>query len=214
MFGGAAIGLDWSAKEVLMPFPHLVVDPAERVAKEEKVHTDRLNGFKAQATAFYITNNSKVSFMTMATGALWGIGTLILLFSNGVMLGAVMTDYILAGKTKFLAAWLLPHGALEIPAILLAGQAGFLLAGAIIGWGMRVPLSERMRKISGDLVNLIMGVVIMLVWAGIVEAYLSQYHEPTIPYSFKIGVGAVELILLVLFFVFAGKKKAESKTES
>jgi uncharacterized membrane protein SpoIIM required for sporulation len=212
MFGGAAIGLDWSAKEVLMPFPHLVVDPAERVAQEEKAHTDRLKGMKAQATAFYIKNNTSVSFMTMASGALWGVGTLILLFSNGVMLGAVATDYVLAGQAGFLAGWLLPHGALEIPAILLAGQAGFLLAGAVIGWGLKIPLGDRMRRISGDLVTIIMGVVIMLVWAGIVEAYLSQYHEPAIPYSFKIAVGLVELILLILFLVFAGRNN-DGETE-
>ena len=32
-------------------------------------------------------------------------------------------DYILAGESVFLLGWLLPHGAIEIPAILLAGQA-------------------------------------------------------------------------------------------
>ena len=36
---------------------------------------------------------------------------------NGVILGAVMVDYIHAGETLFLTGWLLPHGAIEIPAI-------------------------------------------------------------------------------------------------
>jgi len=38
-------------------------------------------------------------------------------------------DYIRAGQTKFLVGWLLPHGSFEIPAILIAGQAGLILAG-------------------------------------------------------------------------------------
>lgn len=210
VFGSAAIGFDSSAKEVLMPFPHLIMDPAERVAREEKVTHDHVKGVKLMMTAFYITHNSRVSFMTMASGAAWGIGTLLLLFSNGVMLGAVTTDYMLAGKMKFLVAWLLPHGALEIPAILIAGQAGFLLGGAIIGWGVKVPFRLRLRRISADLVTLIFGVVLMLVWAGIVEAWLSQYHEPVVPYSVKIGFGMVELLLLVLFLKLAGKKKEKA----
>ena len=40
-----------------------------------------------------------------------------------------MADYISGGQSAFLAGWLLPHGSIEIPAILLGGQAGFLVAG-------------------------------------------------------------------------------------
>ena len=44
------------------------------------------------------------------------------------------------------------HGSVEIPAILIAGQAGLLLASALIGKGTRDPLKVRMRQTSGDLV--------------------------------------------------------------
>jgi uncharacterized membrane protein SpoIIM required for sporulation len=135
----------------------------------------------------------------------WGIGTIIMLFYNGVILGAVSLDYILDGQTKFLLGWLMPHGVIEIPAILIAGQAGLILARALIGWGNRVSLKSRLRQISGDLVTLIFGIALMLVWAGFVEAFLSQYHEPVIPYLLKIGFGLVELILLILFLTRSGK---------
>jgi hypothetical protein len=46
----------------------------------------------------------------------------------------------------------------------------------------------------------------MLIWAGIVEAFFSQYHEPVIPYEAKIGFGALELILLVLFLTRSGRR--------
>ena len=134
----------------------------------------------------------------------WGVGTIILLFTNGVMLGAVALDYMLAGETRFLLGWLLPHGVIEIPAILLAGQAGLVLASALIGWGEAISLNMRLRRISGDLVTLISGVAIMLVWAGLIEAFFSQYHEPVIPYEVKIGFGMVELALLSLFLWKSG----------
>jgi uncharacterized membrane protein SpoIIM required for sporulation len=211
-FGGGAISLDPQAKQVLMPFPHLQGDPSERVSKEESAEKDRLKGSKTTFSSYLMTHNTKVSILAMALGMTWGIGTVILLFSNGVILGAVALDYVLAGETGFLLGWLLPHGAVEIPAILLAGQAGLLLAGALIGWGEHQSLRMRFRKISGDLVTLIFGVAVMLVWAGIIEAFFSQYHEPIIPYGVKIGFGIVELVLLALFFGKSGKTKVGSAT--
>jgi len=105
----------------------------------------------------------------------------MLLFYNGVILGALCFDYIRAGESAFLAGWLLPHGAIEIPAVLHAGQAGFLLAGALIGWRTRENRSARLRRIGPDLIGLIAGAGVLLVWAGLVEAFFSQYHEPMFP---------------------------------
>jgi uncharacterized membrane protein SpoIIM required for sporulation len=212
-FGGLAIAFDPDAKPVLMPFSHLLQDPAKRVAEEEKATMDRLAGHKTEFSAELMTHNTKVSIFTLALGMTWGVGTIIMLFYNGVILGAVSVDYIHAGQTKFLMGWLMPHGVIEIPAILIAGQAGLLLALALIGRGTRAPLNARLREISGDLATLIGGVGVMLVWAGFIEAFLSQYHEPVIPYEVKIVFGFVELILLFLFLAKSGaNKKSETKT--
>jgi uncharacterized membrane protein SpoIIM required for sporulation len=207
VFGGGALSWDPEAKPVLMPFSHLQGSPAERVAKEEQATRDRLSGQKTAFSATLMTHNTKVSIFALALGMTWGVGTVILLFYNGVILGAVAADYMLAGQTGFLVGWLLPHGSVEIPAILIAGQAGLLLARALIGWGNRASLRMRLRKISPDLVTLIFGVAILLIWAGFIEAFLSQYHEPVIPYSIKIGFGLVELILLAVFLGKSGRKK-------
>ncbi|HLA50322.1 MAG TPA: stage II sporulation protein M [Thermodesulfovibrionia bacterium] len=206
VFGGIAISFDPMAKEIVLPFRHLQGSPSERVANEEKVLDDRIKGVKMTGATWYMTHNTKVSIFVMASGITWGIGTIILLFYNGVILGAVALDYILAGQSKFLLAWLSPHGIIEIPAVLLAGQAGLVLANALIGWGKRTSLRMRFREISGNLVTLVLGVGIMLVWAGFIEAFISQYHEPVIPYSFKIAFGIIELILLVLFLSASGTK--------
>jgi uncharacterized membrane protein SpoIIM required for sporulation len=205
VFGGAAIAFDPDAKPVLMPFSRLLQDPQKRVAKEESAKDDRLKGWKTTFSAELMTHNIKVSIFTLALGMTWGFGTILMLFYNGVILGAVAVDYIHAGETKFLLGWLMPHGVIEIPAILIAGQAGLLLARALIGRGSRVSLRTRLREISPDIVTLIGGVGLMLVWAGFIEAFLSQYHEPVIPYAAKIAFGCVELILLAVFLSKSGK---------
>jgi uncharacterized membrane protein SpoIIM required for sporulation len=206
-FGGAAVAFDPDAKAAIAPFSHLLQNPAERVKEEEKNANPMLATSKSRFSATLITNNTKVSILALALGVTWGIGTLILLFYNGVVLGAVIFDYVRAGQSVFLMGWLLPHGVIEIPAILIAGQAGLLLGQALIGWNSRENLHQRLRTVTGSLVTLISGAALLLVWAGIVEAFFSQYHQPILPYQFKIAVGLVELIALLTFLTFAGRRR-------
>lgn len=204
--GGLLLGVDPSMREVLFPFPGLDQSPAERVAREESRVDDELAGRKTQGAAWYMTHNTRVSLSTAAMGATWGIGTILMLFLNGFLLGAVMIDYIAAGHWQFLLGWLLPHGSVEIPAILIAGQAGLLLADAILARGRRAPLAERLRAVAGDLLTLLAGMALLLVWAGIVEAFLSQYHWPTLPYALKIAFGAIQTALLTVYLWRSGRR--------
>ncbi len=206
VFGGFAIALDPGAKPALMPFSHLQGDPRERVAQEEKNGAeDHLRGAKSQFSAYLMTHNTRVAIFTLALGVTYGIGTVIITFYNGVIIGAVALDYLLAGQGAFLLGWLLPHGTVEIPAICIAGQGGFVLAQALIGRGRRRTMRDRLRQIAPDLATLIGAVALLLVWAGIVEAFFSQYHEPILPYWLKTTFGTVQLTALILFLTFSGR---------
>jgi uncharacterized membrane protein SpoIIM required for sporulation len=204
-FGGLATAFDPESRHVTMPFGHDELRPSERVRQEETRTDDTLAGQKSSFSAMLMTHNIQVSIFTLALGMTWGIGTTLMLFYNGVALGAISTDYIADGQAKFLLGWLMPHGVIEIPAILIAGQAGILLALALIGWGNRVALTVRLREASRDAVTLSFGFALLLVWAGFVEAFLSQYHEPVVPYDAKIAFGTIELALLVLYLARSGR---------
>jgi uncharacterized membrane protein SpoIIM required for sporulation len=212
LFGGAAVAFDPDAKAAIAPFPHLLQNPAERVKEEESKTNPTLEKSKGRFSATLITNNTKVSVLALALGITWGIGTVILLFYNGVVLGAVIFDYVRAGQSVFLMGWLLPHGVIEIPAILIAGQAGLLLGQALIGWNSNETINQRLRSVTGSLVTLISGTALLLIWAGIIEAFFSQYHEPILPYQFKIVFGLVELMIL-LTFLSLGKQSVPSTRE-
>jgi uncharacterized membrane protein SpoIIM required for sporulation len=204
-FGGLATAFDPDSRHVTMPFGHDQLRPSQRVAQEETRTADRLEGNKSTFSAMLITHNIKVSIFALALGMTYAFGTILLLFYNGVILGAIAVDYVADGQTSFLLGWLTPHGVIEIPAILVAGQAGLVLATALIGWGNHARLGTRLREVSRDVVTLSIGFALMLVWAGFVEAFLSQYHEPIIPYSAKIAFGAVEAALLCLYLARAGR---------
>jgi len=210
LFGGGAVAFDPDAKAAIAPFPHLLENPSERVKEEERKPNQMLATAKGRFSAALMTNNTQVSILALALGVSWGIGTMILLFYNGVILGAVIFDYVRAGQSVFLMGWLLPHGVVEIPAILIAGQGGLLLGQALIGWNSRERVNQRLRSVAGSLVTLISGSALLLIWAGFVEAFLSQYHEPILPYQFKIVFGLIELVTLLTFLVFAGRNSLPS----
>ncbi len=213
LLGVAFLAWDSSAKEGILPFSHLLGDPKERVHEEEHRSKDPNGDVHAPFAAMLMTHNTRVALTSLALGLTWGIGTMIILFSNGITLGAVCFDYVRAGETKFLLGWLMPHGVIEIPAILIASQAGLVLASALIGWNSRVRRRDRLRAVSADVFTLAAGAALMLVWAGIVESYISQYHKPVLPYEAKIAFGGTELSLLIYFYFFVGRKKAQRRVK-
>jgi uncharacterized membrane protein SpoIIM required for sporulation len=209
LFGGLAAAFEPAAKEAILPemFANHLGDPSERVAREEQEQRDHSATHMTSFSAQLMVNNISVSIRALAFGITYGIGTILLLFYNGIILGLICVDYVSAGQTVFLLGWLLPHGVIELPAIFIGAQAGLVLAGALIGWGRRETLRARMREVTPDLVTLICGVALMLVWAGIIEAFFSQFHAPILPYPVKIAFGCVELVLLVFFLSRCGRTK-------
>ena len=95
---------------------------------------------------------------------------------------SVFTALLLAYIIFVFIAYDVWAGTFNAVKVLALSIGGLLIAGAVIGWGKPVSLKQRLRKISPDVVTLIFGIMIMLVWAGIIEAFFSQYHEPVMPY--------------------------------
>lgn len=213
-FGAGALKLNYQSKADFIPpqFSHLNEKPSKRVEREEKKDFDAFQG-RHEFSAQLMTHNTKVTIMTMVTGFLWGVFTLILLFYNGTIMGVVIYDYLADGQGIFLSAWLLPHGSFELPAIFLGGQAGLVIAHTMFGWGTNLRLRQRFTRIRGDLVTLIGGAGLLLIWAGVVESFLSQYHAPQF-YPWKIGFGAVQLLALILYLTFCGRRSASKKAPS
>jgi len=206
-FGAAALAFNYELKADFIPpqFSHLYEKPSDRVEREEN---DEFDAFERryEFSATLMTHNTRVTVLTMVTGFLWGIFTLVLLFYNGTLIGVVGYDYVADGQSVFLTAWLLPHGSVELPAIFIGGQCGLVIARTMFGWGTNLRLRQRFARIRGDLLTLVTGAALLLVWAGIVESFLSQYHAPGF-YPVKIAFGATQLALLIAYLAFCGRRR-------
>ncbi|MGA1844242.1 MAG: stage II sporulation protein M [bacterium] len=206
MLGGSAVMLDPQAKDILISFPHLKGSPFERVLREEEGRNKALDDQRVSFSSYLVTHNIQVSLLALALGITFGLGTLVLIFYNGIILGAVVIDYFRYGVGTFAAGWLLPHGAFEIWAILIAGQAGFLIAQSMLKGG-KYSRMARLSMAGKDILTLFLGLSSLLVWAGIVEAFFSQYHQPIVPYSFKILFGLIEILFLMYYFGVMGRRE-------
>jgi uncharacterized membrane protein SpoIIM required for sporulation len=205
--GAGLLAQDPANRPWLMPYEHLRQEPHERVAREEAQLRPAAAGREATFASFLMTHNIQVSLLAFALGVTLGLGSLLLMFTNGVLLGAVCWDYLLDGQGAFLAGWLLPHGSVEIPAMLLAAQAGLVMGAALVGREAGPSVAVRMRAVGRDILLLLWGVTLLLVWAGLLESFLSQTHEPRLPYSVKAAFGGLQLLLLALFlFIPRGKE--------
>ena len=210
-FGGLAVHYDSAAVDVLLPADYLR-NPGQRVHEEEQGKQRHIDSAQIEAafSAQLIRHNIQVSLLAAALGVTFGIGTALLLFENGVLLGAVAVHYTQQGFGLFMSAWLLPHGVFEIPSILIAGQAGFYLARLLL----RRREDRNVRESMRDWLVLVAGLAMMLVWAGLMEAFFSQHHAPVFPYSFKVAVAVAELVLLTIYLLIIGRRTVGSEARS
>jgi stage II sporulation protein M len=76
-------------------------------------------------------NNLQACIVMFLGGASLGIVTAFVILSNGVVIGSIVEVVRQEQGTVYIAAGLLPHGIFEIPAFIISGTLGFLLARSL-----------------------------------------------------------------------------------
>ena len=177
--------------------------------EQHQMWTQSIVSMKPQASSAILTNNIGVSFVAFAGGIAAGIGTLLLMFQNGLQFGVISTACSQAHMALDLFSFVAAHGALELPSIFIAGGAGLRLATALLFPGM---LSRRDSLASGakEAIRLLAGVVPLLVIAGTLEAFLSPSGAPV---AVKFTVGGVLLFGLSFWLVEGGRERVPHAAE-
>jgi uncharacterized membrane protein SpoIIM required for sporulation len=196
-FTGAALTLQDPDYKLQFMSPQML----QKIERKE-MWTDRITSMKPRASGGIMTNNMTVSFMCYATGIAAGLGTLFMIFFNGLMIGVIGVACALAGMSLSLWSFVAPHGALELPAIFIAGGAGFKIAHGLLFPGM-LPRKDSLAAAGREATSLVLGIVPMLIVAGTIEAFVS----PTgIPVVLKFAISGALLVLLNVYLFGAGKE--------
>ena len=153
--------------------------------EQHRMWTHSVVALKPLASSFILTNNISVALTTFASGILVGLGTVYMLFFNGLLMGVIGTACWQAGMSRDLWSFVAPHGVLELPSIFIAGGAGLLLARGLLFPGT-LPRRDSLVEAGGRAVRLVVGVVPLLVIAGFIEGYVSPSNFPA-PLKFALG---------------------------
>ena len=164
--------------------------------------TDAVLSMKPQAASGIMTNNISVCFMTFASGITAGLGTLFLLFNNGLQIGTVLACCAQHRMAGSLLAFMVSHGALEIPSIMLAGAAGLRIGAGILFPG-QLRRRDALAKAGAEAVQLVSATIPLLIIAGSFEAFLSPTHAPV---ALKCAVGALLFTGLCLWWGEGGRR--------
>ena len=139
-------------------------------------------------------HNVQVSFMIFISGILAGLGTIWLLFNNGVMLGAFQYFFFSKGLgwKSVLVIWI--HGTLEISSIIIAGAAGFLLSKSLLfpGTFKRLPSLKRGAR-NG--IKMMIGLVPVFIVAAFLEGFITRYSGMPVWLSLFILISSAWFII-------------------
>lgn len=204
---GAAVGAfavfsDPQNGERLIPAQFFSASPRERVEAIEQ-EEERIADTETAAVfaAALYTHNIQVSLLAFSLGALTILGGYWILFYNGVILGAVASMYVLDGVTVFFLAWVGPHGALELPAIVFGAAAGLRAGHALLMPG-ELSRGSSLRQAFPAVWRMLAASGLILVCAGIIEGSFSQFSAKTFAYEFKIAVAGILFAALLAYLFF------------
>lgn len=169
------------------------------------------NPIPATFSSELMVNNIRASLLAFVGGVTFGLLTVWILLSNGMVLGAFMVHAPPGLRNPVeMAAFLLPHGCLELTAICIAAGAGLMLGWALIAPG-NLTRFDSLRRASKSALPLFGGVVAMLIIAGCIESFVAR---SALPRSLKLTVAATTAIAMIAYFGFAGKSEGECKVQS
>ncbi|MBK9327993.1 MAG: stage II sporulation protein M [Sphingobacteriales bacterium] len=165
---------------------------AENIAKKDPMAVYKQSG-PIEMFVRIVINNLKVDILTFFSGLVLGIGSILVLLQNGLMLSAFQFYFIQRGLfwDSFLAVWL--HGTLEISAMVICGTAGLALGKGLVFPGT-YSRTQSFLSSAQRATKIFFSVLPITVAAGIIESFLTRYTQAP-------DILRLALIIISLFFI-------------
>lgn len=181
---------------------------APAAVREAYIEEDFENYYSSEPAGQFasrvLINNIQVSFMAFALGIAFCAGTVAILAYNGANIGVALGLFAAVGEQGRFWGLILPHGLLELSAVVVAGAAGLNLGWALIAPGDRSrgrALTEEARRS----VAVVGGLMACFVVAGIVEGFVTPSGLPTLV---RVGIGVAVEAAFVAYIVSFGRAAA------
>lgn len=143
-------------------------------------------------------NNIRVALFAFVAGVAFAFGTALILFYNGLMLGAFQYFFHQQGLLlpSLLTIWI--HGTLEISAIIIAGAAGFVMGRGLLFPGT-FSRGLAFKRGAKNGLKIVLGLIPVFVAAGFLEGFVTRHTE--MPATLSLGIIALSLLFVVAYFI-------------
>jgi len=122
---------------------------------------------------FFLSNNIKIILSLILSSLTFSILTVVVLLYNGVISGIIIKTVVeQIGWSKSLF-FVLPHGIFEIPAIIIAGAAGFKIPYEIVRYLAGKKETVLTKEDIKEYLTLALISIILIVIAAFVEVYIT-----------------------------------------
>ncbi len=154
----------------------------------------------AEFSTQVLVNNIQVSFLAFVSGIAWGVPTILVLMFNGANVGIPAGLFHDAGEASRFWGLILPHGLLEITAILVAGGAGIRMGWALIVPGDKTRVGSLVAE-AQRAVSIVIGLVIVFIIAGLIEGFVTP--SPLDTWA-RVSIGAAAFVAFWAYVVGLG----------
>jgi uncharacterized membrane protein SpoIIM required for sporulation len=165
------------------------------------------SGALATFAASLFSHNARIGILAFALGFAAGLPTLLLLFYNGLVLGAFAALFHSRGLGADLWGWMLPHGVTELLAVILCGAAGFQLAHGLV-FPDAQPRLDSLRERGRAAAVIVTGAVLMLFIAGLIEGV---FRQTVTDLRVRFAVAGATAVWWTYYFGFVGRRRPESR---
>jgi uncharacterized membrane protein SpoIIM required for sporulation len=212
MIGAALVGwitvhADPALARLMLPEQFREISPRNLVATQRQNAASA--GLYPMMGAQIGVNNVQVAVMAFAGGITFGALTVYAMLMNGAMVGVLGAFFTQAGAGLPFFALIVPHGSLEIPAIIIAGGAGLKMGAALLFPG-DLPRSASLKTAAPVAARLLLGTIPLFALAAAIEGFFTPTAAAA---PIKIAVGIVMFALLVAYVLVPGRGDA-AQTES
>lgn len=155
---------------------------------------------------FLFTHNAQIGLLCFAVGIAAGVPVALLLFTNGVILGAFGALYARADLALPFWLWILPHGVTEMLAVVLCGAAGLRLGASLVFPGRHSRLDSLALE-GRHAAVVVIGCIALFLVAGLIEGYFRQlvHHQ-----GVRLAVAVATALLWALYFGVLGRRRPEA----
>ncbi|HET6953328.1 MAG TPA: stage II sporulation protein M [Acidimicrobiales bacterium] len=174
-------------------------------ARREYLEDDFESYYSSEPAAQFATevtvNNIQVAITAFAGGAILGIPTVLTMTLNGAYVGLAGGLFADAGELGRFFGLILPHGLLELTAVVVAGAAGLRLGWAVISPGDRTR-GEALGSEARAAGVIVLGLALAFAVAGLIEGFVTGRGVPT---GVRVGIGVAAEAVFVVWVVVQGR---------